>query len=197
LIILIAVLMGLNAIGCYGFLAKAHIGHQLEGETAVAGRVADVDARIGVQASLVSDLDRRLAQIDGAVEKATQRGRSASAMALADQQRKIRAELVAQRTAEAKKLAELKVESAGIEGQRKIADADLGPVRYLATLIGAGDQDVLRWFILVVAVLLDPAAVLLLPAAEMTPSRSKASTSKSASASNCAAEAARPMTRHV
>src|SRR5258706_1807057 len=32
----------------------------------------------------------------------------------------------------------------------------------VATLLGAGDQDVLRWFILVVAVLLDPAAVLLL-----------------------------------
>ena len=32
-------------------------------------------------------------------------------------------------------------------------------------LIGAGDQDVLRWFILVVACLLDPAAVVLLLAA--------------------------------
>jgi len=38
-------------------------------------------------------------------------------------------------------------------------------VRYLATLIGVGDQDVTRWFILVVALLLGPAAVLLLLAA--------------------------------
>jgi hypothetical protein len=37
--------------------------------------------------------------------------------------------------------------------------------RYLATLLGAGDQDALRWFILVVALLLDPAAMLLLLAA--------------------------------
>ena len=41
----------------------------------------------------------------------------------------------------------------------------MGPVRYLALLLGANDQDVLRWFILVVALLLDPAAVLLLLAA--------------------------------
>jgi hypothetical protein len=34
-----------------------------------------------------------------------------------------------------------------------------------ATLLGAGGQDVLRWFILVVALLLDPAAALLLLAA--------------------------------
>jgi hypothetical protein len=38
-------------------------------------------------------------------------------------------------------------------------------VRYLATFLGAGDQDILRGFILVVAVLLDLAAVLLLLAA--------------------------------
>jgi hypothetical protein len=68
-------------------------------------------------------------------------------------------------TVEAKTLADLKIEKAKIEGDRKVAEADLGPVRYLATLLGAGDQDVLRWFILVVALLLDPAAVLLLLAA--------------------------------
>jgi hypothetical protein len=34
-------------------------------------------------------------------------------------------------------------------------------VRYLATLIGADNETVLRWFILVVALLLDPAAVAL------------------------------------
>lgn len=42
--------------------------------------------------------------------------------------------------AEAKALASRQVERAGIEGQRKVADANLGPVRYLATPIGAGDQ---------------------------------------------------------
>jgi hypothetical protein len=65
----------------------------------------------------------------------------------------------------AKALAGLKVEKAGIDGQRKVAEADLGPVCYLAALLGASDQDVLRWFILVVTLLLDPAAVLLLLAA--------------------------------
>ncbi len=66
---------------------------------------------------------------------------------------------------EAKALADLKIEKAAVEGERRKVEADLGPVRYPATLIGAGDQDVLRCFILVVALLLDPAAVLLLLAA--------------------------------
>ena len=36
-------------------------------------------------------------------------------------------------------------------------EADLGPVKYLAILLGTGDEDLLRYFILVVALLLDPA----------------------------------------
>jgi hypothetical protein len=44
-------------------------------------------------------------------------------------------------------------------------EADLGPVRHLATLLVKADEVVLRWFILAVVLVLDPAAVLLLLAA--------------------------------
>jgi hypothetical protein len=47
--------MGLNAIGAYGFLAKAHIGHAAEGDVAVAGCIAEVDACLAAQRSLVTD----------------------------------------------------------------------------------------------------------------------------------------------
>jgi hypothetical protein len=46
--------------------------------------------------------------------------------------------------------------------QERPVEADLGPVRYLATLLGSTDEQTIRAFILVVALLLDPAAVLLL-----------------------------------
>jgi hypothetical protein len=52
-----------------------------------------------------------------------------------------------------------------VEGERRTVDADLGPVPYLATLLGADSETASRWFVLVVALLLDPAAVLLLLAA--------------------------------
>jgi hypothetical protein len=48
--------MGLNAVGSYGFLAKAHIGHQVEGETAVGARLADIEGRISMEAGMVADL---------------------------------------------------------------------------------------------------------------------------------------------
>ncbi len=162
---LVAVLMALNAIGAYGFLAKAHIGHQVEVDVSVAGRAADIEARIAVQAGVVADLDRQIAQIDWAVETATAKGRTAGAMRLAGDQRRNRADLAAERIRAGKALADLHVEKAGIDGARRKVEADLGSLRYLATLLGAGDQDVLRWFTLVVALLQDPAAVLLLAAA--------------------------------
>jgi hypothetical protein len=44
-------------------------------------------------------------------------------------------------------------------------ESDLGPVSYLSALIGVPDAIVMRWFILAVALILDPAAVMLLLAA--------------------------------
>jgi hypothetical protein len=60
---------------------------------------------------------------------------------------------------------ELQVHKASIDGERRIVVADLGPVRYLATLLGADRETALRRFVPVVALLLDSAAVLLLLAA--------------------------------
>ena len=86
------------------------------------------------------------------------------AMKLADEQRKARGDLAGQRIREAKTLADLKVEKANVDGERRIVEADLGPVKYLATLVGADSETALRWFVLMVALLLDPAAALLLAA---------------------------------
>jgi hypothetical protein len=53
-------------------------------------------------------------------------------------------------------LADLEVEKAAVQGEHRKVEADLGPVKYLATLLGAKDDDVVRYFILLVALLLDP-----------------------------------------
>jgi hypothetical protein len=46
-----------------------------------------------------------------------------------------------------------------VDGERRVVEADLGPVRYLATLLGQADEVVPCWFTLAVALLIDPAAV--------------------------------------
>ncbi|HEY2530409.1 MAG TPA: hypothetical protein VGJ20_21155 [Xanthobacteraceae bacterium] len=69
-----------------------------------------------------------------------------------------RTELERQREIAADALAELKIKAAGIAGQRRVADAEPGPVRYLATLLGTTHDATMRVFILLVSLLLDPAA---------------------------------------
>ena len=68
-----------------------------------------------------------------------------------------------QRQAAENAIANLRIETAKVDGERKAVEADLGPVRYLAALVGITDEVAMRWFVLIVAFLLDPAAVLLLP----------------------------------
>jgi hypothetical protein len=62
LILLVAVPMVLSAIGANGFPAKGAHRHGIAGEAAMAGRTAEIDARITAQARIIADIDRRIAQ---------------------------------------------------------------------------------------------------------------------------------------
>jgi hypothetical protein len=165
LVALVGVLMALNSVGVYGFLSRAHIAHAVAGELKVDGDAAAIDGRLSVQSAIVADLDHRIGALDGIVEAATGRGYVKTAMALANAQTQSRADLLAQRTTAAAALASLKAQQAAVDGERRQVEADFGPVRYLAALIGTTDDETMRCFILAVALLLDPAAVLLLLAA--------------------------------
>jgi hypothetical protein len=76
-----------------------------------------------------------------------------------------RSELVEEPARAANVLAAVEVEGAGIANERQALAVDSSPVRYLAALIGQDDEKVMHWFVLAVALLLDPLAVALLLAA--------------------------------
>jgi hypothetical protein len=168
LVLMIGVLMGLNAIGVFGFLTRAHLDHMASVDLALADRTADIEARLAMQGRTVADLDRRIAQIDAAIEESTRLGRPAGAMTIADQKRRERAEIAAERQRESQALASLQIEKARIDAQRRRAEADVGPLRYLAALIGAPATDLerpVRLLTLALVAVLDPMAVALLLAA--------------------------------
>jgi uncharacterized protein involved in exopolysaccharide biosynthesis len=91
--------MGLNAVGVYGFLAKAHIAHQVENKAEVAKRIAKIDGRIAEQSAKVANKDKQLGQIDGAINAGIARGKVNAAMTLANDQRHTRSELEVDRQA--------------------------------------------------------------------------------------------------
>jgi hypothetical protein len=168
LVVMIGVLMSLNAIGVFGFLTRAHLEHILAVDLVLTDRTADIDARLAIQGQAVADLDRRIAQIDAAIDQSTRLGRPVGAMTIADQKRRDRADIVAERQREAQALARLQIEKAKIDAQRRRAEADVGPVRYLAELIGTPATDLerpVRLLTLALVAVLDPMAVALLLAA--------------------------------
>lgn len=174
LIAMIGLLMGLNAVGVFGFLTKAHLDHMVTIELALAEEAAGIDARLSIQTQTVADLDRRIAQIDAAVEESTRLGRPVGAMTIADQKRRNRADIVAVRQREAEALASLQIDKVRIASARKRAEADVGPVRYLSALIGMPTTDLerpVRILTLALVAVLDPMAVVLLLAAGVRTAR--------------------------
>jgi hypothetical protein len=166
--------MVLSAIGSYGFLAKAHLDHAVAVEVRVADHKARIEARKELAVATVADIDRRIAQIDAAVSEATRRGRTTFAMALVTHETDRRNELVAERAHAATTLASIEVEKAGMENERNELAADSGPVRYLSKLIGVDQDATTSWFVLFVALLLDPLALVLLLAATARPNEENA-----------------------
>ena len=74
LTVLIATLAVINAVGVYGRLTVAHLTEHVAAMAATEQQASTVGARIEEQTHDVADLDRRISQIDQAVEEAAKAG---------------------------------------------------------------------------------------------------------------------------
>jgi hypothetical protein len=85
---LIAGLALINAAGVASELVAAHVGDRGAAQSAIETQDAALAARIDVQAHTVADIDRRLGQIDSAIEEAAKRGRTNTALSAIEGQKK-------------------------------------------------------------------------------------------------------------
>ncbi len=117
--------------------------------SAIETKDATLAARIEVAAHTVADLDRRLGQIDSAIEEATKRGRTTTALTAIEGQRKAREALAGQRQREGVALADLKAERAALGAKGRQMETDAAPIRYVAELVGADadSEQAIRWLI--------------------------------------------------
>jgi hypothetical protein len=167
LVALVAGLAVINAAGVYAQLVAAHVGDRGAATSAIETQDAAFAAKIDVQAHKVADLDRRLGQIDTAVEKATEKGRTTAAMKLADDQRRARGALVDERNREAGTLAALKAERASVAANGRRIETEAAPIRYVAELLGidTDSEKAIRWLIALMVLCCDPLAIALTAAA--------------------------------
>jgi hypothetical protein len=165
LIALVAGLALINAAGVFGKLVEAHVSVAASARSSVAERIETLDARVTAQSATIADLDRRVAQIDNAVDESTRRGRVTGAMTIATQLRATRDGLDTQRQAATATLVGLQTQRAALVGERVRVEASAGPIQYLAMMTGTEPETAVRWLILLMVLCCDPAAIALTVAA--------------------------------
>jgi hypothetical protein len=167
LVAFVAGLALINAAGVYAQLVAAHLGQRGETASAIEMQDAALASQIEVQAHVVADLDRRLGQIDSAIEEAAKRGRTNAALSAIEGQRRSRAALANERNEAAGTLAALKAERAGTAARARQIETEAAPIRYVAELVGADtdSERAIRWLIALMVLTCDPLAIALTAAA--------------------------------
>jgi hypothetical protein len=166
LIVLVAGLAVINAAGVYAQLVSAHVGERGAATAAIETQDSALAARVEFAAHNVVDLDRRLGQIDGAIEEATRRGKTNAALSAIEGQKKARAGLAGERQREGATLADLKAERASVAAQGRRIETEAAPIRYVAAIFGVADQETaIRWLIALMVLCCDPLAIALTAAA--------------------------------
>jgi hypothetical protein len=161
LTLLVAILAMINAVGVFGQLSAAHLGPHITAIAANEEEAAASNAKIDAQTILISDLNRRIAQIDAAIEEATKRGRAVSAMDLSRDQRKYRETMVNERSVAETALIEMKATRARIAGEQQKASADIGVLEYAAALLGVNRERMMQILILAMVLSCDPLSITL------------------------------------
>lgn len=158
---LVSVVAIINALGVFGQLSAAHLDPHTDAMAATSVRAAGSNADIEAQEKLIRDYDRRIGQIDGAVEEATKRGRTTSALDIASAQKAGRQILVTDRATAEKELRGLRETKARIAGDEQRANADIGVLQYAATIFGIDRERMISWLILAMVLSCDPLSIAL------------------------------------
>ena len=168
----VALLMLITSMGIFGFLSKAHIEQQLVAQGTDAEQIQIVDSKIQYQQQQIDDVDKQIAQIDGNISKMTEKGQTKSALAAISQQKKSRDALVTKKDELVNTISGFKTEKITLEAKVKKLEAEVGPIKYIASLIYEQTDDTqlekaVRLVIILLVIVFDPLAVVLLIAANI------------------------------
>jgi hypothetical protein len=183
----VAVLMLITSMGIFGFLSRAHI-EQTAGAVDVTTKVEQLQLDVDIEQQKIDNNNKLIAQLDAAVDSligaaSTQgqeksRANSREARKAAEEATKLRKSQEAERAALQAEIASARDKIAGInkekltlEQQVKKIEAEVGPIKYVASLIYGDNPGVdtlekaVRWMIIILVVVFDPLAVVLILAA--------------------------------
>lgn len=175
--IAVTILMLITSMGIFGYLSKAHLEHSSD-TAPLQSKVELLQEKIRVDRETIEESRKELKQLDSIVEQTV--GRSTDekgllqAQALRRTQQKDRGRLVSQIEQSQKSIAGNQEVLAPLSVEFKKAEADLGPIKYVAALaygeeagVGAVEKAV-RLVIGLIIVVFDPLSILLLIGANIS-----------------------------
>jgi hypothetical protein len=183
----VAVLMLITSMGIFGFLSRAHI-EQTAGAVDVTTKVEQLQLDVDIEQQKIDNNKKLIAQLDSSIEAllgaATTQGQEKSrensrearkateeATKLRKAQEPERTRLQSEISVASDRIAVINKEQLVLEQQVKKLEAEVGPIKYVASLIYGDNPDVntlekaVRWMIIILVVVFDPLAVVLILAA--------------------------------
>jgi len=173
----VTILMLITSMGIFGYLSKAHLEHSSD-TSPLQSKVELLQEKIRVERETIEESRKELKQLDAIVDQTV--GRSTDekgllqAQALRRTQQKDRNRLVSQIEQSQKSIAGNQEVLAPLSVELKKAEADLGPIKYVAALaygeeagVGVVEKAV-RLVIGLIIVVFDPLAILLLIAGNIS-----------------------------
>ena len=175
LIVAIAILMLITSMGIFGFLSKAHSDQSLVSGD-VQSRIAIYDEKIKTARENIEANRKQLKQMDEAVDqvmgRSTDEKGADKAVSVRKNQSRDRVALAKDIEANQKLIAKLNDEAAPIRAEVRKVEAEVGPIKYIASFIYGSNPDAnvlekaVTWVIIIIVVVFDPLAVILLLASQ-------------------------------
>lgn len=170
----VIMLMLITSMGIFGFLSKAHSDQSIVSGDAAA-KIAIYDEKIKTAKENIEANRKALKQMDESVDQVLGRSQDEKgadkAVGLRRSQQKERARLQSEISAEQKTIATLNEERAPIASDVRKVEAEVGPIKYIASLIYGDNPDAnlleraVRWMIVILVVVFDPLAIMMVLAA--------------------------------
>jgi hypothetical protein len=164
-------LMLITSMGIFGFLSKAHSDQSLVSGDVIA-KIAVYDEKIKTEKENIDVSRKSLKQMDEAVDQVM--GRSSDekgadkAVAVRRGQQKERQRLLAEIAESQTRISALNEQRAPIAAEVRKVEAEVGPIKYIASLIYGDNPDTnvlersVRWVIILLVCVFDPLAIMML-----------------------------------
>jgi hypothetical protein len=162
-------------MGIFGFLSKAHLDQAVPTGD-IAAKVAIFDEKIKTERDNIEAARKALTQMDATVDQTIARSSDEKgadkAVALRRSQQRERTALQNEIAAAQKKIAAYNEERAPIAKDLRAVEAEVGPIKYIASLIYGENPDAnvlekaVTWVIIIIVFVFDPLAVILLLASQ-------------------------------